>query len=61
MFATLATVHNTLKPTPMQLLFDRGAILNISYQPNWKLIKDQKLKLIKKKRFRRQKSKRSHL
>ena len=32
----------------MQLVFGRDAILNISYQANWKLIKDQKQKLIKK-------------
>lgn len=46
-FATRVTVNTTLQSTPMQMVFGKDAILNISYQTNWKLINDRKYKLIK--------------
>lgn len=45
-FATRATVHTTLKATPMQLVFGRDAILNTTFEANWKYIKDRKQRLI---------------
>ena len=45
-FAIRSTVHTTTQHTPMQLVFGRDAILNIAREANWKLIKDQKQKLI---------------
>ena len=46
MFATRATVHTTLQATPAQLVFGRDAILNTTFEANWKYIKDRKQKLI---------------
>ena len=46
MFATRATIHTTLNKTPMQLVFGRDAILNISHEACWKIIKDRKQKQI---------------
>ena len=46
MFATRATFHTTLQATPMQLVFGRDAILNTKFEANWKLIRQNKQKLI---------------
>ena len=46
MFATRATFHTTLQATPTQLVFGRDAILNSTFEANWKYIKDRKQKLI---------------
>ena len=46
MFALRATYHTTTQATPMQLVFSRDAILNTTFQANWKYIKDRKKKLI---------------
>ena len=48
MFALRATYHTTTQATPMQLVFGRDAILNTTFQANWKYIKDRKQKLIHK-------------
>ena len=61
MLATWATIHTTLTATPMQLVFGRDDILNISYQDNWKLIKDQKQKLIKKNNALENKDQKDHV
>ena len=46
-FAVRATVHTTSRATPMQTVFGRDAILNITHRANWKYIQDQKRKLIR--------------
>jgi hypothetical protein len=46
MFAIRATYHTTLKATPMQLVFGRDALLNISFEANWYYIKKCKQKII---------------
>jgi len=47
MFAVRATYHTTTQATPMQLVFQRDAILNIPYQVNWDLIRKRKQTKIK--------------
>ena len=56
MFATRATIHTTLQKTPMQLVFGRDAILNISHKACWKIIKDRKQKQIIKNNIRENKN-----
>jgi hypothetical protein len=46
MYATRATIHTTLKATPMQLVFGRDAVLNTKFEADWKYIRDRKRKLI---------------
>jgi hypothetical protein len=46
MYATRATIHTTLKATPMQLVFGRDAVLNTKFEADWKYIRDRKQKLI---------------
>ena len=48
MFAPRATYHTTTQATPMQLVFGKDAILNTTFQANWKYIKHRKQKLIHK-------------
>ena len=60
MFATRATYHTTLKATPMQLVFGRDAILNTTFEANWKYIKDNKQKRIHKNNLQENKSRISH-
>ena len=45
-FAVRATIHTTLKATPMQLVFGRDAMLNIPFTANWKVIQQRKQQLI---------------
>ena len=45
-FAVRATVHTTMRATPMQLVFGRDAILNIGFQADWEYIKDRRTKVI---------------
>ena len=40
MFATCATYHTMLQATPTQLVFGQDAILNSTFEANWKYIKD---------------------
>ena len=47
-FAMRSTIHTTLGVTPMQLVFGQDAILNLSHEANWKLIKLHKQELINK-------------
>ena len=47
-FAMRSTVHTTLQSTPMQLVFGRDAILNISHEAKWQLIKTRKQEIINK-------------
>jgi len=51
MFALRATYHTTLQKTPMQLVFNRDAILNIKVQADWQLIQQLKQKQIYQKRI----------
>ena len=48
MFAIRATFHTTLQATPSQLVFGRDAILNTTFEANWKLIKERKQSVIHK-------------
>ena len=46
MFAMRATYHTMLQATSTQLVFGQDAILNSTFEANWKYIKDCKQKLI---------------
>lgn len=46
MFGLRATYHTTPQASPMQLIFNRDAILNVKFHADWKFIKDRKQKLI---------------
>jgi hypothetical protein len=41
-----ATVHTTMRATPMQLVFGRDAIHNVRFQADWQYIKERRQKLI---------------
>jgi transposase InsO family protein len=45
-FAMQATVHTTMRATPMQLVFGRDAIHNVRFQADWQYIKERRQKLI---------------
>ena len=45
-FAMCATVHTTMRATPMQLVFSRDAIHNIRFEANWQYIKERRQRLI---------------
>jgi hypothetical protein len=45
-FAMRATVHTTMRATPMQLVFTRDAIHNVRFQANWQYIKERRQKLV---------------
>ena len=47
-FAMQSTVHTTMQATPMQLVFGRDAIMNLTFDANWQLIKQRKQNLINK-------------
>ena len=44
--AMRSTVHTTTRATPSQLVFNRDAILNISFEADWQYIKERKQRLI---------------
>ena len=44
--AMRSTVHTTTRATPTQLVFNRDALLNISFEADWQYIKERKQKLI---------------
>eukprot|EP00957_Ditylum_brightwellii_P156363 11901244-Ditylum_brightwellii.AAC.1 len=48
MFALWSTIHTTHKATPMQLVFGKGAMLNITHVANWQFIQECQKNLIKK-------------
>ena len=56
MFGVRATYHTTLEATPMQLVFQRDAILPIDYQPDWNKIQNNKRKRIELNNARENKS-----
>ena len=60
MFATRATYYSTLKATPMQLVFGHDAILNTTFEANWKNIKDNKQKCIHQNNVQENKSRIAH-
>ena len=61
MFAIRATYHTTLRATPTQLVFGQDALMNIKFEANWALIKDQKQKLINKNNERENSSRIAHV
>eukprot|EP00957_Ditylum_brightwellii_P168308 12812184-Ditylum_brightwellii.AAC.1 len=48
MFALWSTIHTTHKATPMQLVFGRDSMLNVTHLANWHFIQECRQKLIKK-------------
>ena len=60
MFGVRATYHTTLEATPMQLVFQRDAILPIDYQPDWSKIQNNKRKRIELNNERENKSRIPH-
>ena len=60
MFGVRATYHTTLEATPMQLVFQRDAILPIDYQPDWNKIQNNKRKRIELNNARENKSRIPH-
>ena len=44
--AVNSTVHTTMRATPTQLVFGRDALLNISFQADWELIRQRKQRMI---------------
>ena len=60
-FAMRSTIHTTLGATPMQLVFGRDAILNISHEANWQLIKQRKQELACKNNMRENKKRVAHV
>ena len=44
--AMRSTVHTTTRATPTQLVFNRDALLNISFEADWQYIRERKQKLI---------------
>ena len=45
-FAMNATIHTTMRATPMQLVFNRDAIHNVRFEANWQYIKERRQRLI---------------
>ena len=45
-FAMQSMVHTTTQATPMQLVFGRDAIMNLTFDANWHLIKMEKQEAI---------------
>lgn len=41
LFGLRATYHTTSQATPMQMVYNRDAILNIKFQADWKVIKEK--------------------
>ena len=44
--AVRSVVHTTTRATPTQLVFNRDAVLNVSFEADWQYIKQRKQKLI---------------
>ena len=55
-----ATVHTTLKASPMQLVFGRDAMFNIPFTTNWKDIRKRKQIIIDKNNLRENKRRRKY-
>jgi len=60
MFAVRATYHTTTQATPMQLVFQRDAILNIPFHANWEHIKRRKQDRIHKNNEKENKKRTPH-
>ena len=45
-FAMRATIHTTMRATPMQLVYNRDAIHNIRFEADWQYIKERRQKVI---------------
>ena len=46
-FAMRATLHTTMRATPMQLVFGRDAIHNIGFEADWQYLKDRRQRMIR--------------
>ena len=46
-FAMKATLHTTMRATPMQLVFGRDAIHNVTFEADWQYIKERRQRLIR--------------
>jgi transposase InsO family protein len=46
-FAMRATLHTTMRATPMQLVFNRDAIHNIRFEADWQYIKERRQRTIR--------------
>ena len=44
--AVNSTVHTTMRATPTQLVFGRDALLNVSVQADWEIIRQRKQRMI---------------
>ena len=44
--AVNSTVHTTMRATPVQLVFGRDALLNVSVQADWEIIRQRKQRMI---------------
>jgi hypothetical protein len=60
MFAARATCHTTLQALPMQLVFGRDAILNITHITDWEHIRQRKQARIDENNRRENLSRRAH-
>ena len=60
MFALRATVHTTTQATPAQLVFGRDAILNVTFEADWNLIRERKQTLIRKNNQRENSKRKVH-
>ena len=58
--AVLAVVHTTTRATPMQLVFGRDALLNISFEADWQYIKERKQRRILQNNKRENSTRREH-
>jgi hypothetical protein len=45
-FAMRATIHTTMRATPMQLVYGRDAIHNVRFEADWQYIKEPRQKVI---------------
>jgi hypothetical protein len=46
-FAMRATLHTTMRATPMQLVFGRDAIHNIGFEADWQYLKERRQRMIR--------------
>ena len=58
--AVLSAVHTTNRATPMQLVFGRDALLNISFEADWQYIKERKQRRILQNNRRENSTRRDH-
>ena len=59
-FGVRSTVSTTTRATPMQLVFGRDAILNITHKANWQYIQERKQKIIRMNNVRENATRRDH-